>query len=443
MVNFEVLAESRMNTTSSESLVRDAQSSVFAGERVAFTGTLASMTHQQAAELVVQQGGQAMGHVSQQTTLLVVGEEGWPLEPDGRPSVKLLQTQQLIERGQAIKILSEAEWLAALGKEVPAGPQHYFTPAAISQRLNVSVHRLRQWQRMGLLRPVKQVFRLPYFDLREVESARRLAELVAAGARPEAVAAQLQQLRRLMPGLERPLEQLELLARSGRVAYRDRRGWIEPATGQRLLDFEEFQPAAAVTGDDDPAIGLHLASMEDSSRAVGDPRAEILPFAREQASWSAADWYQEALHLLAQNELTAAVDALRLSLIGEPTSSATHFALADALYRQGNLRGAIERYSVAVELDHDFIEAWTQLGCVLQEVQETNGAIQAFRVALDRHPDYAEAHFHLANVLDQAGRAADARPHWEAYLRLDAYGPWAETAMRALGLSVATGEPNA
>ena len=62
---------------------------VLLGERVAFTGTLASMTHRQAMDLVEQQGGQAMQHVGQQTSILVVGEEGWPLELDGQPSVQL------------------------------------------------------------------------------------------------------------------------------------------------------------------------------------------------------------------------------------------------------------------------------------------------------------------------------------------------------------------
>lgn len=61
------------------------------GERVVFTGTLASMTHQKAWEFVEQHGGQAAQHVSRQTTLLVVGEEGWPLEADGSPSVNLSQ----------------------------------------------------------------------------------------------------------------------------------------------------------------------------------------------------------------------------------------------------------------------------------------------------------------------------------------------------------------
>ena len=94
-----------------------ASSPLLAGERVAFTGVLASMTHRQASELVEQHGGAAVHHVSQQTTLLVVGEEGWPLEADGQPSVKLLQAQVIQQKGLPLRILSESEWLTALGLE--------------------------------------------------------------------------------------------------------------------------------------------------------------------------------------------------------------------------------------------------------------------------------------------------------------------------------------
>ncbi|MBT4864132.1 MAG: GlcNAc transferase, partial [Planctomycetaceae bacterium] len=50
------------------------------GECVAFTGILASMTHRQAFELVEEHGGGPTTHVNRQTTMLVIGEEGWPLE---------------------------------------------------------------------------------------------------------------------------------------------------------------------------------------------------------------------------------------------------------------------------------------------------------------------------------------------------------------------------
>src|ERR1700683_3948990 len=94
-----------------------ASSPCLQGERVAFTGTLASMTHQQAHDLVERHGGIATQNVSRQTTMLVGGEEGWPLEPDGHPSIKLQQATQLQQEGVPIRVICESDWLRLLGLE--------------------------------------------------------------------------------------------------------------------------------------------------------------------------------------------------------------------------------------------------------------------------------------------------------------------------------------
>src|SRR3984957_21035175 len=88
-----------------------ASSPCLIGEKVSFTGTLASMTHQQAQELVEQHGGTATHSVSRQTTMLVVGEEGWPLEADGHPSIKLQQVTQWQQEGASVRVISESDWL--------------------------------------------------------------------------------------------------------------------------------------------------------------------------------------------------------------------------------------------------------------------------------------------------------------------------------------------
>ncbi len=118
------------------------------GERVAFTGVLASMTHARAADLVAQHGGEASEHISRQTTLLVVGEEGWPLEDDGQPSVKLQQAERLRSAGEPLRIIGESDWLQLLGLAENREELHrLYTPAMLSQMLDVSVHVIRGWER--------------------------------------------------------------------------------------------------------------------------------------------------------------------------------------------------------------------------------------------------------------------------------------------------------
>lgn len=386
---------------------------IFRGERVAFTGTLASMTHKQAAELVVRHGGEPHVHVTQQTTLLVIGEEGWPLESDGHVSVKLEQACQLRERGLPLRLLSESEWLQALGLESPAQRQkQLYTPSMLSQILNISVHEIRRWERLGLIRPVKRVFRLPYFDFQEVAEARRLSELVASGIPADRIAEGLRRLQAVR-SMQRPLDQLQILAGDRRLWHRDHAGLVDSATGQRLLDFDPDTAAPP-----DPEV----ATLPLPARKTTVPR-------------SAEEWRREGCRLAEENELEASVEAFRLALLAEPGDPLTHYHLAESLYRLGNREGAVERYYVAVELDHEFIEAWTQLGCVLAETEQWSRAIEAFEIALETHPDFPDAHFHLAEALHQSGRSDAARGHWDAYLRFDEHGPWAETARQRLGLS--------
>lgn len=392
-------------------------SPVLQGERVAFTGTLASMTHRQAMELVEEHGGAAMQHVGHLTTLLVVGEEGWPLEPDGLPSVKLEQARQLHEKGQSITILSESEWLKLLDVEPPERKnRQLYTPAMLCQLLNTSVHDIRRWERAGLIKPIKKVYRLPYFDFEEVASARRLCQLISAGVKAEQIASSLDRLHSFLPNVVRPVAQLEVLARGANgLAIRDESGLVE-VTGQRLFDFDP--PPAEADGDENPStIPIRPAPVELDS---------------DRHHWTSDDWFQEGCRLLEANDVNGAVESMRLAVINDPVNPQYHFHLADALYRQGKSESAIERYHVAVELDHNFLEAWTQLACVLAESGDPSGAKAALKIALDRHPDYPEAHFHLASVLETLGESDEAAIHWHRYLEFDQRGPWAEIARERL-----------
>ena len=62
----------------------------------------------------------------------------------------------------------------------------------LADLLDVPVAVIRRWQRRGLIVPVREVRRLPYFDFQEVATARRLAELLAAGVSPRAIERKLE-----------------------------------------------------------------------------------------------------------------------------------------------------------------------------------------------------------------------------------------------------------
>jgi tetratricopeptide (TPR) repeat protein len=404
---------------SSEILQPDAllaSSPVLAGERVAFTGTLASMTHAQAMDLVQKHGGSASEHVSRQTTMLVVGEEGWPLDDDGHVSVKLQQVERWNREGEDIRIVNESDWLLLLGlTERREEIKRLYTPAMLSQLLEVSVHVIRGWERAKLIRPVKSVYRLPYFDFQEVTSARRLSQLLEAGIPRREIEESLRRLPSVRRGDQRPLEQLDILVRNARLVMRDRFGLLEPSTRQRVMDFEPEQPQPA---EDAPSY---------------DPPPSIkIQIARPDETFHGQDWYVQGCRLYDEGRLSDAAEAFRLCLMTEPHNPEAHFHLAEVLYRQDNVAGALERYYAAVENDREYIEAWTQIGCLHRELDEPESALDAFDIALGVHPEYPDAHFQKAETLAELGRRSEALPHWRRYLSYDSRGPWADLARERL-----------
>ena len=212
------------------------------------------------------------------------------------------------------------------------------------------------------------------------------------------------------------LAQLTLLARDHHVILRDEVGLLEPVSRQRLLDFDA-DSLIERTGD-----------AEIGRETIPSPHLPTSP----PLHLPTPDWLERGSRFLEEDRITDAVEALRCALMSEPTNPETHFHLAESLYRSGNLAGALERFHIAVELDPQYLEAWTQLGCVAAELDQTQSALDAFDIALQSHADYPDAHFHKAELLSRLNRAAEAIPHWQAYLIHDQRGPWADVARQRL-----------
>ena len=402
------------------------------GEKVAFTGILASMTHRQAYELVVENGGTSSVHVSRKVTMLVVGEEGWPLDEEGKASVKVEQAVDLINSGVPLQILKESEWLRLLGLEHRERDVHrLFTPAMLQQKLDIPVGVVRRWERLGLIEAEQRVYRLPYFDFQEVAAVRRLQEMLKAGVSRDRIEQSLSGLRLLLPSVDRPLAQLEILARDSRVVFRDGNGLVEARTGQRMLDFDSEWVDSSPNLSESENERSAQAGLSDAPSTIPIPTFGVVT-ETTPANWNAEEWFDHGCGLLADNGVTEAVEAFRMALMLCPDDAEIHFYLASALYRRGNVGGAMERYHVAVELDHEYIEAWTQLGCLRFETGDSQAAIEAFDIALTCHADYSDAVYHKATVLSELGRNDEAVVLWKQYLDFDQEGPWATSVMERL-----------
>jgi len=400
------------------------------GERVAFTGTLASMTHAQAHDVTVEHGGEALTHVTGRTTMLVVGEEGWPLDDDGHASMKLQEAVEQINQGTPLQILRESEWLRLLGLEQrDRDVQRVFTPAMLQQKLGIPVTLVRRWERLGLIQPVQRVYRLPYFDFQEVAGVRRLQEMLAAGIPRDRIEASLSSLLEHFPSIDHPLAQLAILSRDSNVLYRDAAGLVEARTGQRFFDFDDDDQADetpdAVAH---PGVAAQILPSGDVTDADEQPDTIRMPqiSLADPERWTAEDWFDQGCRQLIDGDAASAIESLRMAAVECPDDPEIHFYLASALFQTGNTAGALERYHMAVELDHEYIEAWTQLGCVRHLQGDLDGALAAFDIALTSHPDFAEAIYHKAQTLSDAGRVEEAVELWHQYLNLNVDGPWAD-----------------
>lgn len=383
---------------------------VLQGQRVAFVGKLGGMTRRDARNLVRDQGGTPVDAVDEEVDLVVIGAEELPLNEES------LLDASIRDRAAAgqLEVISETELWRRLGLFEGETNLQLYTPAMLADLLNVPVSIIRRWHRRGLIIPLREVRRLPYFDFQEVATARQLAELLAAGASPDAVERKLEELARYVPEVERPLAQLSVIVQGQQLLLRQGEGLIEPG-GQLRIDFEaidrESESSAESVPDQPTTLSLPAVNL-----STADP----------QLLCDAAAEHEDA------GKLEMAADLYRAALAAGGPRADTCFQLAELLYRMGDISAARERYYMAVELDEDYVEARANLGCVLAESGQLELAVAAFEGALRFHSDYPDVHYHLARTLDDLERRQEAEHHWREFLLLTPSSPWSDEARHRL-----------
>ncbi|MBQ4143008.1 MAG: hypothetical protein IJD43_05985 [Thermoguttaceae bacterium] len=373
-----------------------------------------------------------------------------------------------------------------------------YTPVMLAELLNVTVADVRRWYQRGLIAPVRVIKKLPYFDLEEVFSARRLSLLLQNGVRPASIEKKLKALRRLNPGVLPLLASNDLVIQGKNVYLRQNAHLLE-SSGQLLLDFEslEYEQETArekrealpenlqgipgrvedlsffssrtalenlgsifkreMDSSDEDAVSASPASPASSASAAfsdagwmeDDPETETasgrtvarLRELPQERDWSRSLSFFEthtsptgdtssenrisirqmrnsAFALDEAGKLDEAEEMWRNTLFAAGANAEDAFQLGEILYRKGNLAGARERFSMAIELDEDFVEARADLGCVLGELGEIQLAISALEGAISYHGGYAEAYFHLARFLEIDGQKKMAGKCYRKFLEL-------------------------
>ncbi|MHB8902452.1 MAG: tetratricopeptide repeat protein [Thermoguttaceae bacterium] len=387
------------------------------GQYLALVGRLASMSKRHATQLIRQHGGTVVDQPSGNVTWIVIGEAELPL-PGLSDSGDWLdaETRAAADEGR-VRVVTETQLWQHLGLvELDHDVHRLYTPAMLADLLALEIATIRRWHRRGLIRPVRMVRKLPYFDFQEVATARRLAELLAAGVKAGSLERKLADLARYLPEVERPLAQLSIMIEGKDILLRQGDGLIEPG-GQLRFDFGAAEEASVLS--DGPAGAAPISISTDQILA-------------DRLAHSPEEICSLAAQLEDEGQLADAAEMYRAAMAVGGPQAAVCFQLAELLYRQGDIAGARERYYMTVELDEDYVEARANLGCVLVESGQLDLAIAAFQGALAYHEDYADVHYHLARALDQVGRQPEADAHWRLFLELAPDSPWAEQARARL-----------
>src|SRR5215467_4106912 len=158
---------------------------------VAFTGRLACMTRAEAFDVVRQHGGTPSQTVTKRTKLLIVGELGWPLLDDGRPSNKLTRA-----RSYNVPVVSERRFLEWIGQFIPDNANKAYSVAQLASLSGLSSDKIQELAQLSLLDE-----RAGRFGFRDLASARQIAKLLADGVRLSEIIRSVNEIRKWLPDI--------------------------------------------------------------------------------------------------------------------------------------------------------------------------------------------------------------------------------------------------
>src|SRR3984893_5896792 len=344
---------------------------------IAFTGRLACMSRAEAFDVVRQRGGSPSPAVTKRTQVLIVGELGWPLLDNGRPSNKLSRATAL-----GIPIVSERRFLEWVGKAVPDDVQKTYSAEQLATLSKLSIGMVRELSQLSLLDE-----RDGRFGFRDLASARQIAKLLNDGVRLSEIIRAVSEIRKWLPDAGLPAVRLHAGALSD--VQVEQPGGRTDKYGQFVLAVDNAR--------DDPD---ELFDRANAAEKIGD--------------------------------IAEAERLYRFLMKSDPTDASAPFNLGNMLRAASRTVEAEAALRAATRANPAFAEAWYNLADLLDDQGRSEAAVECLRKALVAAPDYTDAMFNLALLLQRNGAYADAADLWRRYLATDRASEWAARARRSL-----------
>jgi hypothetical protein len=149
------------------------------------------MSRAEAFEVVRKRGGTPSPGVTKRTKLLIVGELGWPLLDDGRPSNKLSRATAL-----GIPVASERRFLEWIGQVIPESVQKTYSADQLAALSKMSTGTIRELAQLSLLDE-----RDGHFGFRDLASARQISKLLNDGVRLSEIIRAVSEIRKWLPDI--------------------------------------------------------------------------------------------------------------------------------------------------------------------------------------------------------------------------------------------------
>ena len=269
--------------------------------------------------------------------------------------------------------------------------------------LQISSHQLLGWERAGLI-PQQQIY--SFQDLGQLRTLRALREgAVSAASIRHSILAM-----KAVAGMDNPLLEASLVRTGTRLAFRHEGSMVDPIRRQLLFDFERTERMER--------LERPTALSEPSPvRGAGGARARAVQ-----------DLFLTAVQAEEAGEKQRAVALYEEIVKLDPTYAAAYINLGTVHFHLRQFGRAEEYYRRATQADPGYVLAYFDLGNVLDELERLDESIVAYSRAVELSPRYADAHYNLALAYERTGRQRPALRHWQAYLRVDTHGPWADHA---------------
>ena len=283
-----------------------------------------------------------------------------------------------------------------------------FSARDVARLLGVTLAKLRTLDKAEIVSPTGNRNGKRCYTFQDLIALRATNGLLEHDVKPRDVARAVAALRRTLPRVTRPLQELRIVSDGRSLVVRADGAAFEPVSGQMVLDFQ----VNALR--DDVVRMLRPDTLKARARTAYDLYSKASTLDEDPTTFEQAEeLYQRAIEL-------------------DPQLAIAYTNLGNIRFRRGDEKGAEDMYRRALEVDDRQPEAHYNLGYVLLERGDAKRSVPFFQRALDADPRFSDAHFNLAMAYEQIAERGKARAHWKRYLEIEPTGTWAEIARQHL-----------